>query len=149
MFLRGFYQVGLFLGEYEVKQVVIENPILNSPFEEPRRHWRFTDEGITNEIVEDRRISSYFVPIAKPKKRGKDRQLAFDTEWTKDRIEENKFINQVRGRVILWREGGYVQVTKTTRRLLDKSSTRQQAIFLPDRSFGNRNLHNRGSREVW
>ncbi len=102
-----------------MKQVVIENPILNSPFEEPRRHWRFTDEGITDEIVEERRISSYFVPIAKPKKRGKDRQLVFDTEWTQDRIEENKFINQVRGRVTLWREGGYVQVTKTTRRLLD------------------------------
>ena len=32
---------------------IIENPILNSPFREPDRHWRFTDEGITNEIVED------------------------------------------------------------------------------------------------
>ena len=31
---------------------IIENPILNSPFREPDRHWRFTDEGITNEIVE-------------------------------------------------------------------------------------------------
>ena len=45
-----------------MKQVVIENPILNSPFEEPQKHWRFTDEGITNEIVEARRVSSYFVP---------------------------------------------------------------------------------------
>ena len=102
-----------------MKQVVVENPILNSSFEETQRHWRFTDEGISNEIVEARRISSCFVPIAKPKKRGKDRQLVFDTEWTQDRIEENKFINQVRARVTLWREGGYVQVTKTTRRLLD------------------------------
>jgi len=102
-----------------MKQVVIENPILNSPFEEPQKHWRFTDEGITNEIVEARRVSSYFVPIAKPRKRVKDKQLAFDTEWTQDRVEENKFINQVRGRVALWREGGYVGVTKTTRRLLE------------------------------
>jgi type III restriction enzyme len=102
-----------------VKQVVIENPVLNSPYRKPTRHWRFTDEGITDEIVEEQRISSYFVPIAKPRKAGKDKQLVFDTEWTKDRIEENKFINQVRGRVKLWREGGYVHVTKTTRRLLD------------------------------
>jgi len=31
--------------------VVIENPILNSPEEcaEPTRHFRFTEEGITNE----------------------------------------------------------------------------------------------------
>jgi len=41
-------------------QVVIENPVINSPFEEPHRHFHFTEEGITNEIVEARRISSYF-----------------------------------------------------------------------------------------
>ena len=69
--------------------VIIENPILNSPFQEPTRHFRFSDEGITNEIVEARRVSSYFIPIAKPKKKGKATQLAFGTEWTKDRIEEN------------------------------------------------------------
>jgi hypothetical protein len=40
-------------------QTVIENPIINSPFTEPDQHFRFTDEGITNEIVAGRRISSY------------------------------------------------------------------------------------------
>lgn len=50
-----------------MKTVVIENPILNSPFEMPRRHFKFNDDGITNEIVENRRPSSYFVPIASPK----------------------------------------------------------------------------------
>jgi type III restriction enzyme len=30
-----------------MNQVVIENPIINSPFDEPARHFRFTDEGIT------------------------------------------------------------------------------------------------------
>jgi len=102
-----------------VRQVVIENPVLNSPYEEPKRHWKFGDDGITDEIVEQRRISSYFVPIPKPRKRGKEKQLSFDNEWTQDRVEENKFINQVRARVALWREGGYVQITKTSRRLLD------------------------------
>jgi len=43
-----------------VAQVVIENPILNSPFEEPNRHFRFSDEGITNEIDKTRRVSSYY-----------------------------------------------------------------------------------------
>ncbi len=46
-----------------VRQVVIENPILNSPYAEPTRHFRFDDEGITNEIVENRRVSAYFVPV--------------------------------------------------------------------------------------
>jgi type III restriction enzyme len=99
--------------------VIIENPILNSPFEEPRRHFRFSDEGITDEIAEGRRSSSYFVPIPRPKTKGKS-QMIFDTEWTKERIEENKFINQVRERVAKWRQGGYVEasVTKTTKHLL-------------------------------
>jgi type III restriction enzyme len=30
-----------------MKQVVIENPILNYPFTEPTRHFKFSDEGIT------------------------------------------------------------------------------------------------------
>jgi len=33
-------------------QIVIENPILNSPYEAPTRHFRFDDEGITDEVVE-------------------------------------------------------------------------------------------------
>jgi type III restriction enzyme len=100
-----------------MKQVPIENPILNSPFSEPTRHFRFSEDGITDEIVEARRISSYFIPIAKPKKKGK--QLAFETEWTEDRKQENKSINRIRERVAIWRQGGYQGVTKTTRFLLD------------------------------
>lgn len=52
-----------------MRQVVIENPIINSPFAEPERHFRFDDDGITNEILESHRISHYFVPIAQPKKK--------------------------------------------------------------------------------
>jgi hypothetical protein len=29
-----------------MEQVVIENPVINSPFVEPARHFRFADEGI-------------------------------------------------------------------------------------------------------
>lgn len=100
-----------------MSQVVIENPIINSPFEEPTRHFRFSDEGITNEVDEGRRTSSYFVPIAKPKKKG-SKQLQFNTEWTQDRIEENKLVNDIRRRVAMWRKGGYIGVTPTTARLI-------------------------------
>ena len=34
-----------------MSQVVIENPVINSLFDEPRRHFRFADNGITDEIV--------------------------------------------------------------------------------------------------
>jgi len=111
--------------------VVIENPILNSPFGEPTRHFKFSDEGITNEIVEARRVSSYFIPIAKPKKKGKAAQLAFDTEWTRDRIEENVFINRIRSRVSLWRKGNYEGITRMTRRLLEywTNPERERKLF--------------------
>ncbi len=113
-----------------MSQVVIENPIINSPFTEPTRHFRFTDEGITNEAVDGRRTSSYFVPIAKPKKKGA-KQLQFETEWTQDRIEENKLVNDIRRRVAMWRKGGYVGVTPTTARLIAywNDPTREKKLF--------------------
>jgi type III restriction enzyme len=113
-----------------MSQVVIENPIINSPFDEPTRHFRFTDDGITDEIIDSRRTSSYFVPIAKPKKKG-SKQLLFDTEWTQDRIEPNKLVNDIRRRVALWRQGGYVGVTPTTARLIAywTDPTRERKLF--------------------
>ncbi len=114
-----------------MKQVVIENPVINSAFEEPCRHFRFTEEGITDEIIESRRISAYFVPIAPPKKKGKQGQLTLGTEWTQDRLKENKFINRVRERVKMWRDGGYVDVTRTSARLLEYWNTpdRERKLF--------------------
>ncbi len=41
-----------------MKQVVIENLVINSPFDEPKRHFKFTDEGITSEIVGKRRSTT-------------------------------------------------------------------------------------------
>ena len=95
---------------------LISNPILNSPFLVPTRHFRFDDEGITNEILDGRRPSSHFVPIPRAKKKGK--QLQFETEWTKDRIEPNPVVDRIRQRVGAWRQGGYVGVTGVTSRLL-------------------------------
>jgi type III restriction enzyme len=108
---------------------VIDNPILNAPFDEPSRHWKFERDGITNEIVEGRRVSSYFMPIPR-NKRGGD-QLQFETEWTSDRIEENQTINRIRERVGLWRRGGWPGVTPTTRRLLDywTDAARDRKLF--------------------
>ncbi len=113
----------------ETPDEIIENPILNSPFEEPNRHFRFTDEGITNEIVETRRISSYFIPIPPPKKKGKQRE--FETEWTQDRIEENEFVNRIRRRVGMWRQGGHVGVTAVSSRLLEywRNPERENKLF--------------------
>ena len=100
-----------------MRHVVIENPVVNSPFEVPARHFRFDEDGITNQIVEGRRISSYFVPIAQPKKKGKQLQLA--TQWIEERIKANDDINRIRAKVDQWRQGNHVGITRTTRALLD------------------------------
>lgn len=97
--------------------VVIENPIINSPYDEPSRHFRFDENGITNDVIDDRRPSSYFVAI--PSTKRTKAQQAFETEWTADRVEENRDINRIREQVGLWRQGGRLHITPTTRRLID------------------------------
>ncbi len=108
----------------------IDNPIINSPFTEPRRQFIFTDDGITNEIIEKRRVSAYFVPIPKPRKKGTQDSL-FETEWRKDRLKENDFTNRVREQVRKWRMGGYVHITNTTRKLLEywNNPNRERRLF--------------------
>jgi type III restriction enzyme len=115
--------------EEHMPKDIIENPVINSPYFEPKLHHKFDDEGITNEKVEERRLSSYFIPIAQPRKKSK--QLLLDTEWTKDRIEENKFINEIRKRIAPWRQGKYVSVTPTTRFLLNywTEPNREKKLF--------------------
>ncbi|MEO8425076.1 MAG: DEAD/DEAH box helicase family protein [Actinomycetota bacterium] len=109
--------------------MIIENPVLNSPFAEPPRHFVFDADGITDQIADSRRVSSFFIPIPPPKKRGK--QLALQEPWTSERVQENQFINQVRGEVSAWRAGGYTGITPTTRELLGywQRSDRERRLF--------------------
>jgi len=100
-----------------VREVVIDNPVINSAFEEPTCHYRFDDDGITSEITQKRRPSAYFIPVAQPKKKGK--QLELGTEWTEDRLRENDYINEVRTAVGAWRARNYPGITRVTRRLLE------------------------------
>jgi len=110
-------------------QVVIENPVLNSAYAAPTRHFRFDEDGITDQIEEIRRPSAYFVPVPQPRKRGK--QMVLDTQWTKDRVEENKLVNQIREKVGVWRKGKHLDVTKTTARLLEywQRDDRERRLF--------------------
>ena len=42
-----------------------DNPILNSPFEPPKRHWQIDESGaFTQTTVEQRRRSEHIVPVA-------------------------------------------------------------------------------------
>ena len=47
-------------------------PILNSPYEYPSRHWELDEDGQpTQQIVEGRRKVSFITPIPKTKKQKK------------------------------------------------------------------------------
>ena len=47
-----------------------ERPILNSPYEYPRRYWELDAQGQpTQQIIEKRRRAEFITPIPKPKKR--------------------------------------------------------------------------------
>ncbi len=100
-----------------MSKVTIENPVINSPFQEPQRHFKFTQRGITEDIVEGRRRSEYFIPMPKPRKQSQadQTQLFPDPELR----EANVFINRVRAQVTAWRNSGYPGVTPTTKRLLE------------------------------
>ncbi|HEX3316182.1 MAG TPA: DEAD/DEAH box helicase family protein, partial [Gemmataceae bacterium] len=107
-----------------MKQVVIDNPILNSPFDEPKSHFRLEPDGITNEILEGRRRSMYFIPVPEPRKKIQQPTLF-------EEIRENDFINQIRARVSIWRQRGYPDITPITRGLLDhwRRADRERRLF--------------------
>jgi len=98
------------------------NPMLNSPYEEPYFHFRFNEFGITDEIVEGRRNSTYRIPIPLPKMRGKTRDqvnLSLGGGMLESE-QEIPGVNQLRAFVGLWRKQDYFPAsTRITRKLLD------------------------------
>jgi type III restriction enzyme len=109
---------------------VIENPILNSPFEEPTRHHRYDDDNnITEDVLSGRRPSSYFMPIAAPKKTTK--QTLLDFGIADEKKTETDHVNRVRAAVKLWRDRGWPDVTPVTRALLEHwtNPERERRLF--------------------
>ncbi len=79
---------------------LIKNPVINSPYHEPTQHHAFDDGGITNHLVPERRVSSYFSPI--PKVKSKKAQVAVlpgMEDVVPEKVEENKYINELRAYV--------------------------------------------------
>ena len=100
-------------------RTTIENPILNSPYDTPTRCFKFDADGITDEILDERRKSEFFVAVPAPKKKsGKQQEIDF-LDVSTERVEPNELINRIRRRVDRWREFGYPGITPTTRALLD------------------------------
>ena len=104
-----------------------EQPILNSPYDYPGRHWELDESNRpTNQVIDRRRPSAYVSPIPRPRKH-EDRQLALVEDaaartWdpADEQYDLTAFINGVRRAVDEWRalpESAW-QVTPETARLL-------------------------------
>ncbi|MBM3980688.1 MAG: restriction endonuclease subunit R [Planctomycetes bacterium] len=108
--------------------VIIQNPILNAPYTEPTRHWRFVNDQITDTIDAGRRSSSYFLPIAQTKK--KAAPTLFDTD-IEEKKEESVHVNRIREQVRGWRVAGWPDVTPVTRVLLEHwhDENRERKLF--------------------
>lgn len=90
-----------------------KQPILNSPYEYPGRHWELDDAGQpTQNIVNTRRPAEFITPIPKPKhQKGTSAQQAdlglgeaTEVSTDKQKYEHTEIINAVRQQVDAWRK---------------------------------------------
>lgn len=105
-----------------------DQPILNSPYEYPRKHWELDAQGQpTQRIIERRRRAEFITPIPKPKKRKratKQEEMVFDEgkglSTQRQQYDITSIINEVRQHVDGWRTlpPSAWQVTPETARLL-------------------------------
>lgn len=107
-----------------------EQPILNSPYDYPVRHWELDSSGQpTQQIIETRRTAQFITPIPKSKKqrgKGADQQdLVFDEGLgisdQNQQYQTLPIINELRRHVDQWRgiqNSNHWQVTPETARLL-------------------------------
>ncbi len=100
--------------------MLVDKPIINSPFEEPMRYWAY--EMGQPGLKEGRRPAGYYL-----KPRTPSAQLAL--------LEEEfiplETVNTIRERVKEWRERGYPGVTPITRQLLShwNNAERERKLF--------------------
>ena len=106
------------MSSYEVPE-----PILNSPFEEPKEHWLIV-EGEEPQRIAGRRPAMYYSrdPKAAPEK--------YDGDGAGVAIEL-RLVNRIRERVKSWREASYPGVTRTTFELLQwwRREGREKRLF--------------------
>lgn len=105
-----------------------EQPILNSPYEYPTRHWELDAHGQpTQKVIERRRRAEFITPIPKPRKRraATQQELVFDEgkglSTQAQQYDPTSIINAIRQEVDRWRSWpnpSQWQVTPETARLL-------------------------------
>jgi len=91
-----------------VPSATIDRLIVNSPYEEPVRHWRYDRATRLFNLEDGRRPAGYVVASGDA--------AAFDDPGV---FREIPLVNRIRERVKSWRESGHPGVTGITKRLLE------------------------------
>ncbi len=84
-----------------------EEPILNSPYDYPGRHWELKDGLPTDNVVETRRPSEHIVAVPPPRRQGAQRTLELGIAGLSNEHQQydpTPIINEIRRRVDAWRE---------------------------------------------
>jgi type III restriction enzyme len=104
--------------------LLVDNPILNSPFEEPAHYWAY-EEG-QPVLKEGRRPAGYYL---------KARTRRPQTSLFEEEFVPLELVNTIRERVKAWRERGYLGVTPITRQLLNhwNHPERERRLFFAQR----------------
>jgi type III restriction enzyme len=95
------------MSQNERPNLIVDNPIVNDPFQEPTKYWLYT-EG-QPQLLHGRRPSGYYLAA---RTTTKIKPLA------EEEFVEIENVNQIRQRVKKWRQQGYPNTTRITRELL-------------------------------
>ena len=102
----------------------LTQPILNSPWEKPSRHWKLDPQlnQATDLLLEGRRESSGRIMMPRSKKKV--------VQPTLEDVAGEPFntINRLRGLIEQWRDKGYSGTTSRTRQLLEYWNSAQPAV---------------------
>ena len=107
----------------------LDDPVLNGPTTRRAATSRSAPKGPTGEILEGRRPSESFIPVAPVRKRGRKRAkdgptaTAYDGDQLalalyEEQVQKNTLINGLRYDVEIWRASGYKGATATSLKLL-------------------------------
>ena len=104
--------------------VLVDNPILNSPFDEPSRYWAYQEGQPV--ITEGRRPAGYYL---------KARTHSGQAAMLEEEFVTLDVVNTIRERVKHWRAAGYPGVSPITRRLLEhwNHPERERKLFFCQR----------------
>lgn len=98
----------------------IDKLIINSPYVEPEKHWKYDQETKTFSIIEKRREAGYIIASS--------RARTYDDPGV---FHELPLVNKIRPRIRKWREAGYQGASSITKRLLEHWHNRTEGNLQP------------------